>query len=218
MNKRAKWTDPPSWFAESRYKNLVDLDASGWLHELERCNAVLGGERSKEVPRDHSKSLQPAFIGFPPVFVAEHADQSRLTQLEKPALFLQVWLRASDKEILDEMKRILKEERKAHPLPPTSGQRSGGDSNFGRKVFDEWIKRRIVELCDLLSWRETLEEPKPKDADLARWLFPKHASPTKEIIASQERLRRALEQIPNLWSQVERDYARLTATSGTDGK
>jgi hypothetical protein len=205
--------NPPDWFNEQRYHYLRNLDARGWLAQLERCKMLRGRVSLRQWEsvgeKGWTKKYVPAFIGPPVVEIVERADQATLHEIEKPAFFAKVYLRAPDGIIIKEFEKALKEARRSVPAPVKKPGPRGAGPQFTRTEFSRWLDYRIVELCELEDWRRKLRRKKareriPTDADLAHWLFsPRYANPRKQIIAARQTLLRAIGQIPALWAQVE---------------
>jgi hypothetical protein len=171
------WAKPPDWFKTKDYSYLKRLDDRGWLHELQRCRArwdrVDLSEWESIGEPGWTKGYIPAHIGPPAVHVVEKADQSTMHNLEKPALIVQVWLGAPDHVIIECFKEELKSARRTTPAPVRTRGSKTAPALIREMHFAGWIAHRIVQLCDLQTWRYGLTaENTPKDADMGRWLFP----------------------------------------------
>jgi hypothetical protein len=77
-----------------------------------------------------------------------------LSPLELPAL--RVYLDAPDGVILKQFKAALKEARKSHPAPIVKPGPPAHTAIFDRTTFDRWRENRIIQLGELLAWREEL--------------------------------------------------------------
>ena len=100
------WLEPPEWLKKKDYRYLRNLNAAGWLAELQRCaqlqNPIDLREWDAIGEPDWTKNVAPAYIGPPAVQVVDRADQSVLDALEKPALIVQINLRAPDGVIMEQ--------------------------------------------------------------------------------------------------------------------
>jgi hypothetical protein len=205
------WSKPPEWFERRDYSYLSGLTAAGWLHELQRCSHLcIGNDLSEwksigsEDKGDWTKNLMPAFIGPPVVQVVERADQSALRALEKPALIVQVYLAAPDGVILKEFQNVLRAARQAVPGPVKNPGPQTVHTEFSGRHFARWLNHKVVELCELDTWRRTLpENERPLDADFGRWLFSTYSDPDKTLADARKTLNAALASIRALWAQVE---------------
>jgi hypothetical protein len=201
-----KWTNPPDWFLKTDYRYLRDLDAAGWLHVLQLCNAL---QQKVDVSEwepigepGWTKNFIPAFIGPPAVQIVDKADQLALHPIEKPALIIQVALRAPDAVIIDEFKKALRLVRRSVPSPARTRGSKTAFASFRNMHFAAWMNRKIVQLCQLEAWRDKLKEARPSDADMGRWLFSRYANPRKELVNARKTLMAALALIPALSAQV----------------
>jgi hypothetical protein len=179
------WVGPPDWFSKKDYHYLCRLDASGWLQELQRCNALQKkvdlSEWESIGKQDWTKKFIPAYIGPPAVEVVAKADQAALRALEKPALIVQVSLRAPDSVIIGEFKKALQAARCAVPPPVRTRGSRDAPAAIGNMHFNTWISHKIVEFCEIEAWRDGLEGTKPSDADIGRWLFSNYAAPPRRL-------------------------------------
>jgi hypothetical protein len=206
----------PDWFVARDYRYLRDLEANGWLKELLRC-AHLNNEAARKkvgettyleewediVGKELTDGFVPGFIGPPPVEVVEKADQAALHAIERPALIVQVWLGATDADIMAAFERVLRDARKTHPSPLKKRGPSATTGRFGKTEFDRWQTHKIVEISELFEWAAR-EGVKITNADLGRWLFAGYADPDKAAYDAQEVLRQAIGSIRALWAQVNR--------------
>lgn len=95
-----------------------------------------------------------------------------------------------------------------NPAPVRNRGRDRLAGRFGPSHFASWRRWRIVELAELLAWRErewsngdVQSEKRPSDAQLGRWLgFNDRAGRGFEEAARA--LSGALQAIPALWAQV----------------
>lgn len=212
----SKTTDLPGWFVAKDYGYLRALKANGWLHELQRC-AHLNSEAARKnageptfleewggvVGKELADGFVPAFIGPPPVEVVEKADQADLREIERPALLVQVWLGATDAEIMATFKQVLREARKIHASALKKRGPSATTGRFGKTEFGRWQARKIVQISELLEWA-AMEGVTVTNADLGRWLFAKYADPDKAAYDARELLRQAIGSIRALCAQVNR--------------
>lgn len=211
----ANWRDPPQWFANKDYTYLNRLDARGWLKHLEKCHSHASGFNSADgsVP----DTYYPVMIGPPVLQIVESASQRELTALEKPALIVQVWLRAPDKEILEEFAKALRSARTTYPAPARKRGPITLNGTFDKSIFLIWLNRKIIQYADLACWRSKQPGRGPRDADIARWLFARGsnspASPEKELSTTKKTLKQALESIPALWAQVNGVNTENTPTN-----
>jgi hypothetical protein len=148
---------PPEWLNTRDYGYLHRLDAAGWLDLLQRCKAQLHPVDLTEWESigepGWTKLYIPAHIGPPAVQTVSKADQSTLYDIENPAFFTQVWLGASDRTIIEEFKRELQFARRLTPAPVRTRGSKKAPAAISEMHFNGWIAHRIVQLCDLLVWR-----------------------------------------------------------------
>jgi hypothetical protein len=200
------WRNPPEWYAKKDYSYLRKLDAAGWLPVLQRCHALREdvdlSEWESIGEAGWTQNFIPAYIGPPAVNVVDKADQSTLHVLEKPALLVQISLRAPDGVIVEEFARVLQLARRTTPSPVKIRGSKVAPGSIKQMHFTGWTTHRIVELCEIEAWRKRLEEKKPRDADIGRWLFPSYDNPRKEVITARKTLLKALNLIPALSTQV----------------
>jgi hypothetical protein len=150
-----------------------------------------------------TKDYIPAHIGPPAVQSISKADQSTLADIEKPALIVQVWLGAPDRTIIEQFKRELRLARDVTPAPVKTRGSTKAPAAIGAMHFNGWIAHRIVQLCDILVWRNGLtSQEKPTDADIGRRLFPSSRYPRKEVAIAKRTLDSALALIPALSAQI----------------
>jgi hypothetical protein len=150
-----------------------------------------------------TKDYIPAHIGPPAVQSVSKTDQSTLQDIEKPALIIQVWLGAPDRTIIEAFKRELQLARGVTPAPVKTRGSKKAPAAISKMHFNGWIAHRIVQLCDMLAWRNGLtSQEKPTDADMGRWLFPKSTFPRKEFATAKGALFSALDLIPALSAQI----------------
>jgi hypothetical protein len=199
----------PYWFASKKFAYPAAADARGWYGELLRINGFFWKER--EEWRDTIPEIDefvPGFIGPPPVEAIDRDEAAReLYNLEKPALLVRVWLRAPDAVILKEFRAALREARKTHPAPVKNRGRDGLAGRFSKSKLGTWQRYHIIELAELLAWRDGLlswqnseaPSPRPSDAQLGRWL----GFDAAEVRVAKRTLESARAMIPVLWAQVE---------------
>jgi hypothetical protein len=204
--RTTNWNAPPIWFANKDYRYLSTLTAPGWLHELLWCNHLYsGGDVAWEsTGPNRTKTMMPAFIGPPVVRIVNKADQAELLALEKPALIVQIYLGAPDRIIIEEFEKALRAARRDIPDVVKNPGPRATRARFTAHHFSRWQSHRIVELCELHAWRQTLtENERPRDADFARWLFSKYADADKTLADAWKTLDAALAGIRALWAQTE---------------
>ena len=221
-----RYEAPPGCFLKKDYGYLRDLDATGWLRTLQVCLRKLddaakrdaGAQTFEEewgdLPVEDVSALLPGFIGPPVVYVVEKADLTALDAIEKPAMLVQVYLRATDSLIIKEFKKALADARKKHPAPVRKRGPKAPNGKFDKLVFDRWIANQIVQLADLIDWRSR-EKQRTKDADFGRWLFPepkRGGEECKLIHRARSTLHEAVNSIPALSMQVdaEREAAKAS--------
>jgi hypothetical protein len=156
-----RYVVPPDWFRGTNYDYLGDLDAAGWLRTLKACLRKLddaakrdAGEPTFEeewgpVLREHGidvGAVLPGFVGPPVVNVVEKVDLSTLRALEKPAMLVLVYLRATDSTILRQFKKALAETRKKYPPPVKKPGPPGPSGKFDKVVF---IGGSLTRSCSL---------------------------------------------------------------------
>jgi hypothetical protein len=187
----------------------------GWLRELERIGGLLWpglaqwrDEWRNVIGPDIDESY-PAYIGPPPIDVIDRDEAAReLSALEKPALLVRIDLKAPDAVIINGFRGALAEARKAHPAPVRNRGRDRLAGRFGPSRFASWRRWRIVELAELLAWREgewpnddSRSSKRPSDAQIGRWLgFNDRAG--RGFEEAMRALSGALQGIPALWAQV----------------
>jgi hypothetical protein len=198
---------PPDWFASKKFAYPAAADARGWYGELQRINGLFWKDR--EEWRDTIPEIDeyvPAFICPQPVEAIDRDEAARdLHDLEKPALLVRVWLRAPDAVILKEFRAALVEARKTHPAPVRNRGRDSLAGRFSPSKLATWRRRRILELAELLAWRDkewpnggSRSDKRPSDAQLGRWL----RFNGRELEEAMRALKTALEAIPALSVQV----------------
>jgi hypothetical protein len=215
---------PPPRFLEKDYGYLRGLDAAGWLGTLQECLRKLDdaakrdagaptfeeewGPMLRELGKDVS-SLLPGFVCPPVVHVVEKADLSALIAIEKPAMLLQVYLRATDSLIIKEFKKALAEARKKHPAPAKRPGPWAPNGKFDKLVFDRWITNQIVPLADLIDWGS---REKVKNPVFGRWLFPERDDEHKLMHRARKTLYEAVNLIPALSMQVDAERVAAKAS------
>jgi hypothetical protein len=198
----------PAWFRARDYTYLGDLDAEGWLNELERCRAKLGGwADQKEGWRflfgEEIDQLIPAEIGLPPV--QRIGSSEELDSFVPPRMVLVVDLSAPDDVIRQAFDRILTAARKKSPGPVRRRGKQAGSDRFTESHFATWRTRRIIEIAELDAWfrgRMRAGEPGAKRGAIAGWVFPDRPQPSKDLHLGRAMLERAITSIPALWAQV----------------
>jgi hypothetical protein len=204
--RKTNWNVPPIWFANKDYSYLSTLTARGWLLELQWCNHLVnGGDVAWEsTGPNRTKTMMPAFIGPPVVQILNKADQAELRALENPAIIVQVYLGAPDRIIIKEFEKALRKARQDVPDVVKKPGPKAPRALFTASHFSRWQRHRIIELCELHAWRQTLPENKrPRDVDFARWLFSKYADADKTLADAWKTLHAALAGIRALWAQTE---------------
>jgi hypothetical protein len=73
---------------------------------------------------------------------------------ERPALLLKVSLSAPDDVIIQEFKKVLSAARKRCPAPVKQRGPQVLKGRYKDEQFSTWRSYRILELADLLAWRE----------------------------------------------------------------
>jgi hypothetical protein len=226
------WRSAPEWFKAKDYSYLSSLDASGWLLELEKCARLFNDTLARLDGRPDLRedwdwigkpgwtdNARVAFIGAPAVRIVDKADQASLSDLEKPALIMMVSLRATDHDIIECLKKALRDARRDTPGPASKPGPQALSAKFDKTIFGRWFRHRIVQLCDLAEWRSKLDEKdRPKNADFGRWLFDgRDDYKDKLIFDACQMLKAAINEIPALTLQVEREAEekRLGRTSRT---
>jgi hypothetical protein len=211
-----KHDEAPDWFPKRDYGYLRGLNAAGWLRELERC-AHLESEAAKRAAGKQSfeeewkdildeeiaAGCTPAYIGPPTVEVVDNANQADLYAIERPMLILQVWLGATDAEIMSAFEKELRKAREQHPSPVRKPGPQALNGIIGETEFARWQNHKIIEISELLGWGSQ-EGREIRNADLGRWLFEDHADPDKAAHEALNERKRAFDTIPALWSQTLR--------------
>jgi hypothetical protein len=193
---------PPDWFAVKHCAYPEPDDLKGWLNELLRINGLLwnGRDEWRDIIPDID-NYSPGYIPPPPVEVIDRDEAAReLSALEQPALILRVHLKAPDAVIVREFRAELAKARKTTPALVKNRGRDGLRGNFSRSKLATWKRYRIIELAELLAWREN-KPPSPKrpsDAQLGRWL-KFDAAEVRVAVRTFENARR---MIPALSAQV----------------
>lgn len=201
----------PDWFRKVDYTYLNSLDVRGWRDELLRVNDALALADWREEWRDvigpESDKLTPAVITPLPVEVINRDEAAReLHKFEMPAMLMRIHLGAPDAVIIAAVKAALLDARKMHPAPVTRPGKPALGSKFDKTKFASWRKHKIVQLADLLAWREREKRHDNgsiiRKADIGRWLFPFPNNPTKCVEDAEMVLRQALASIPALQAQA----------------
>lgn len=203
--------DPPlpDWFASKKFTYPNAVDARGWYKELLRINGFFwnGREEWRDTIPDID-SFVPAYIGPPPVEAIDRNEASReLYALEQPALLVRVHLGAPDAVILEKFRAELANARKTHPAPVTKRGRDSLAGRFSPSKLATWKHYRVIELAELLAWREgklpwqngEAPSPLPSDAQVGRWL----GFDAAKVRVAKRTLESALGVIPALWAQTE---------------
>jgi hypothetical protein len=193
---------------------LRRLDADGWLRELERCahsacevEKRAAGEPTFEeewkgiLDDEIAAGFVPCFLGPPPVEVVDKANQADLHAIERSMLILQVWLGATDAEIMSAFKKELRKAREQHPSPVRKPGPQGLSGTIGEAEFARWQNHKIIEISELLGWGSQ-EGRAVSNADLGRWLFEKHSDPDKAAHEALKERKRAFHTLPALWAQI----------------
>jgi hypothetical protein len=210
----------PAWFTSAKYDYLRALDAAGWLKELERCAHLVHRAKMREdgepfekewggiIGEEIAAGYVPQFIGPPPVEVVDKADQANFATIEQPMLIVQVWLGATDADIIAGFEKELRKARKEHPSILKKPGPQALSARFGQAEFDRWRRHRIVEVIELIDWASRRGEKITK-ADLGRWLFADEddpeggaSNPNKAAHIAVKALEDALASIPALRTQV----------------
>ncbi len=197
----------PEWFAQKKYGYPLDL--GGWIKELERVNGFSwsGREEWRAVILDIDDYF-PSYIPPPPVEAIDRAEASReLLALEQPALLVRIHLAAPDAIIIKGFRAALAEARKDVPSPVKNRGRYRLNGQFSPSKFATWRRYRIIELAELLDWREkqwpenaAAEGERPSDAQLGAWL--KFANPAADVGIAKKTLSGALGAIRALSAQA----------------
>jgi hypothetical protein len=196
-------SEPPAWFQERKWKYPQPVDLSGWYGELLKCRKAYYGIDTSEWELE-GEEMVPAFIGPPTVQSVEKADLSAPTNIERPSILLQIHLRPPDGTILEEFQKVLAEARSKYPSPVKQSGPPTLKARITKVHTTRWCNHRIIELAYIDRWLcAEPEKGRPSQADVAHWLFPKAAQPDKMLSDAYKTLRRALEMIPALWSQLK---------------
>jgi hypothetical protein len=144
-------------------------------------------------------------VPFPPSLALRRLMLSkkliRRTAIERPMLIVQVWLGATDADIMAAFERELSDARKKHPSALKKRGPTATTGRFGKAEFDRWQTQKIVEISELSEWAAR-EGVTVKNADLGRWLFAGYADPDKAAYDARQALRQAIGSIRALWAQV----------------
>jgi hypothetical protein len=221
------WSQPPEWFKKRDYGYLQTLDAPGWQFTLGQCARLRNDTFARLAGRptfseewdpvlgpEMTKDASFAFIGLPPVTLVDKVDQAALRDLEKPAVIVLVSLRATDNDIIEGFKKVLRDARRDLPGPARKPGPMAFNAKFDETIFDRWMRHKIVQLCQLDEWRSTLSEKEhPTNADFGRWLFDDRDYQDKLIFDAFKMLESAIAEIPALTLQVGRvaEQQRLPA-------
>lgn len=238
---------PPTWFTPERYSHLPQCAASDpydpvvaqtWLDELQHC-AALHRQPAEELQRAgpidqrewdflpaHALDGSPprmrnAFIGPPPIELIEPGQiapsSEDLGGLGRP-LTMVLNLDAPDVVLRAAFTSFLIEARERRPsLAPRPRGPKALNSRFKMDTFERWRFHRIVELCELTWWTNTLPAAeRPTRAKLAGWIFGCDnrfailgADPNQIICEADDVLAAALVAIPALWAQTIGDGPEL---------
>lgn len=200
----------PDWFPERDYSYLGKLDAAGWLHELRRC-VHLASEATKreaaeptfedEWPDLFAAGLIPCTPGARPIEVVDKVNSESLGSVKKHMLFLQVWLPASDADILTAFKKALRGAREQYPCMVKKPGQKALNGGIGETEFRRWRTHKIVEISDLLD-RASRERRKVLNADLGRWLFEGRKNPDQVVTNALKERERAFTLVHALLAYV----------------
>jgi hypothetical protein len=193
---------PPDWLAVKHYAYPEPDDPKGWLNELLRINGLFWNDRDewRDIIPDID-NYSPGYIPAPPVEVIDRDEAAReLSALEQPALLLRVHLTAPDAVIVREFRAELAKVRKTVPALVKNRGRDSLRGNFSRSKLATWKRYRIIELAELLAWRESKppSRKRPSDAQLGRWLKFDAA----EVRVAVRTFENARSMIPALSAQV----------------
>ncbi len=138
---------------------LPNLKNNKWREEW----GEILGERS---------DYRPAYIDYPIVEVIEwEKEGTTIPALALPALLVK--LDAPDDVILRQVKEALKQWRKKHPFSVSPSGRKAPNAIFDETTFAVWRSHKIVQLGELIAWREGLRVGGQKtfpNAALGSWL------------------------------------------------
>ncbi len=207
----------PAWFVEKNYGYLGNLDARGWLYELQRwAHLIKEAERRATgeplfadewrdiLGEDLDRGATPGFLNPPVIEVVDKADQATLRAIEKPALIVKVWLGATDARITEEFEAALRKAREDWPSPVKKPGPRAWNDKFDDVVFTRWRAKQLAPLADLIDWRSCQPEgARASNADFGRWLFAQYGDPSKEVFGAFRALLQAIGCIPALTAQVE---------------
>ena len=159
--------------------HLRNLDAMGWRDEIARLRHLLTSKaeidkRCEEWGEDlgDPDRYRPGIIDYPIVDVVNWQEGGvRIPALALPALLVK--LSAPDAVIIDRVKAALKQWRQRHPFAVSRRGRKASNAVFDTNMFKVWWRNRIVELGELIAWRNGLaasERRKFPNAALGAWL------------------------------------------------
>jgi hypothetical protein len=217
----ANYPNAPEWFATKDYSYLEKLDLRSWLRELERLSKLLyimehplvdaslppSDAGSKWMMHKEGDELTLTRLGIRLVRLIERTENGvQLSPLELPAL--RVHLNAPDDIIMTRFKAELMEARKLYPAPVAKPGRKALNARFDKRQFGVWRNHKIVQVCELLAWRESLSEDERKvysNAVLGSWLD----FDNKKMSLAQDCLDKALKGIPALGAQCSDEGRKL---------
>jgi hypothetical protein len=203
-------TEQPLWFKRKDYTFLENLNARGWCAELIRVADALDSNDWRKEWRDiipQCDDYVRAVISPPAVEVIDHEEAARkLEKLEEPAMLLRIHLGAPDATIMLAIREALLKARQNHPGPiKRPGKRSTG-STFNANTFASWRRHKIIQLAELLAWKQRDGLKSISKAQIGRWLFS--SDPKKSVEAAEKVMRRAIDSVPALDMQAAEASAR----------
>ena len=189
---------------------MHELDAAGWLRELQRCAHLASeaekreaGEPTFEEEREsifHGQipdGFIPSYIGPTIVQAVDEVAPESLGALKKHMLILQVWLPAADADIMAAVEEELRRARKRYPSQIKKPGPQALTGTIGQTEFHRWTRHKIVEISELFDWGSR-EGRALSNADLGRWLFSDRKDPDKYACKAKEVRQRAFDLIPAL--------------------
>ena len=132
----------------------------------------------------------------------------RLPAIELPALLIN--LNAPDGTIRDQLEEALRAGRAKYPPPVRKRGPQALNARFGDQKFYMWRRYKILQLADLLAWRNG-QKDKITAAQMGRWLgFDEGRTAkesAKEVELAKKTLEEALRSIPALAAQAATEHA-----------
>ena len=202
------YPDPPAaarQILENDWSYLHVLDPLGWAKEIARLDwrSAPKAEKEEWCPGWGDRNDYQRPIDDYPVVQLFAREQDEVT-ISPPVLVVR--LTAPDKIIFAQVEFALKKWRETHPLPVSAPGRKAVNATFTNNDFQVWIRNKLIQVGELLAWRDGLEnegQKKYPNSALANWLQfdEKKFSKAKNLLRRVIENRRSLNAVALLYTR-----------------